>query len=618
MADPKNTNDGKVGNGARILNIQEAEPRRERNSPSAGGRAALLLASAIGASALAGCEYNYNYGSDQDAATNPDGTSCTDIRAPERCNDTIVPNSARCMVYEGAALELDGYKFRVGEVRSEGDSHLVHVDILATSLDCQPVGSGLDLVVGAADETNFMIGPFEYRARATSIFRESTDFPALVDLSVYKVSTDPVYACAEESDRCFYRDSDGVRCVAYEDRAVQFDDYLFIVTGVRDGTIVDIEVQDKELGCETIATFSIEADGEEQLYAPGTGSTYGIKARNATPGSAGIPASADLEVRRVSDEPTPSVCPETTDRCETIEHTAVFCIVYQDIAAELNGVLFTPRNIREEGGVKKLDVEVYDRELGCDVIETVPIIAEGTGGWFADVTVGAQRFSIGIMDIVVDGAESWASMVIRPVQTACDRTEVADRCATSSDSVRCMAYSGTGIQMDGFLLLIDGIEDDGTTRRISLTAYRSESGCPHMGSATISVPGTTTFRIGTNSYKVTVFGVDTSYSDAADIQVERVPSLCGGSEVTGIINLGELIDAGMGLKVRLDDISRDGEAMLTVLDTNDNEFMRLTLGEGEAQLMEYMGRSAIVSVNEVAAGVMLIEKWANLTVQACD
>lgn len=590
----------------------------EGETRSVAGRVITLIS--VGLLAGAACEYNYTYDyGDQDAATNPDGPSCSEVQTSDRCNDTIAPNSKRCMVYEGAAIDLDGYFFRVGEVRSEGGNQIVPVDILATSLSCQPVGSMLELVVGAADETIFLIGPFEYRARATSLFRESTEFPALVDLSVYRVSTEPAPSvCADETDRCFYRDETGVRCVAYEDRGVQFDNYLFVVTGVREGRIIDLVIQDKELGCETIATLSVEAGGEERLYAPGTGSTYGIKARNATPGSAGIPATADLEVRRVSDEPAPTVCPETTDRCETVygAPTAISCPIYEGLAAEINGVLVKIARIWEEGGVRKARVELYDRELGCADTSGVLELSEGENG---EVGVGSKVFTIDVRGITLVGyGTSWASVIITDTTAAASCATISpDSCTTSRDSVRCEMPAGlVGLKL-GTVVFTPYLGCDGGT--VSIYDDTIPGLCVPVGNVSFSaVPGTMEYRYGAYYYKVTVFGCS-SDSARVDMQVERRALLCDGSEVSGIINVGEMVDSGVtGLKVRLDDISREGEAILTILDRNWNDYTQITLAEGEARLIDYDGTPVVVSINDVAAGVLLISKWVDITVQTCE
>jgi hypothetical protein len=143
-------------------------------------------------------------------------------------------------------------------------------------------------------------------------------------------------------------------------------------------------------------------------------------------------------------------------------------------------------------------------------------------------------------------------------------------------------------------------------------------GCDRIaGPNPVAIPGYVTNVIGSYAYTTTIFGAST-WDQTVDMQVERTPLLCGGGEVRGILNVGEMIDSGMGLKVVLEDISRDGEAMLLILDSNGNEFMRFTLAEGGARLLENLGETCVVSINEVSAGVLLIGKWADITVQTCE
>lgn len=90
--------------------------------------------------------------------------------------------------------------------------------------------------------------------------------------------------------------------------------------------------------------------------------------------------------------------------------------------------------------------------------------------------------------------------------------------------------------------------------------------------------------------------------------------------VSGIINVGEFLDAGNGYKVRLDDISRevgignDHPAIITVLDSNDNEVCQDQVwpGDTEDNLCDTTGVK--LHVYQTAPGVMLIAKWAEMGV----
>ncbi len=88
--------------------------------------------------------------------------------------------------------------------------------------------------------------------------------------------------------------------------------------------------------------------------------------------------------------------------------------------------------------------------------------------------------------------------------------------------------------------------------------------------------------------------------------------------VSGIINVGEILDAGNGYKVRLDDIARESDAenahpaIVTVLDSNDNEVCQDQVFPDTtvSNLCDTTGIK--LHVYQTAPGVMLIAKWAEL------
>ncbi|NYZ60105.1 S-layer protein [Candidatus Micrarchaeota archaeon] len=103
----------------------------------------------------------------------------------------------------------------------------------------------------------------------------------------------------------------------------------------------------------------------------------------------------------------------------------------------------------------------------------------------------------------------------------------------------------------------------------------------------------------------------TYHTDGSSIKLAK-------EAVSGIINVGEFLDAGNGYKVRLDDISRevgvgnDHPAIITVLDSNDNEVCQDQVwpGDTEDNLCDTTGVK--LHVYQTAPGVMLIAKWAEM------
>ena len=91
--------------------------------------------------------------------------------------------------------------------------------------------------------------------------------------------------------------------------------------------------------------------------------------------------------------------------------------------------------------------------------------------------------------------------------------------------------------------------------------------------------------------------------------------------ISGIINVGEILDTGTGYKVRLDDISREvgagnaHPAIITVLDANDNEICQDQVNPGETKddLCEEP-TGVKLHVYQTAPGLNFIAKWAEMAV----
>jgi len=91
--------------------------------------------------------------------------------------------------------------------------------------------------------------------------------------------------------------------------------------------------------------------------------------------------------------------------------------------------------------------------------------------------------------------------------------------------------------------------------------------------------------------------------------------------VSGIINVGEMLDTGTGYKVRLDDISREvgagnaHPAIITVLDANDNEVCQDQVWPGQTKDDLCDTPTGVkLHVYQTAPGLNFIAKWAELAI----
>lgn len=88
--------------------------------------------------------------------------------------------------------------------------------------------------------------------------------------------------------------------------------------------------------------------------------------------------------------------------------------------------------------------------------------------------------------------------------------------------------------------------------------------------------------------------------------------------VSGILNVGEMLDTGTGYKIRLDDIARESDitnnhpAIITVIDSNGNEVCQDQIFAGDTE--DNLCDTTLVKVHvyQTAPGVLLISKWAEI------
>ncbi|MFA5412264.1 MAG: S-layer protein [Candidatus Micrarchaeia archaeon] len=88
--------------------------------------------------------------------------------------------------------------------------------------------------------------------------------------------------------------------------------------------------------------------------------------------------------------------------------------------------------------------------------------------------------------------------------------------------------------------------------------------------------------------------------------------------VSGILNVGEMLDTGTGYKIRLDDIARESDAsnnhpaIITVIDSNGNEVCQDQIFAGDTEDNLCDTTQVKVHVYQTAPGVLLISKWAEI------
>ncbi|MDD5096088.1 MAG: S-layer protein [Candidatus ainarchaeum sp.] len=88
--------------------------------------------------------------------------------------------------------------------------------------------------------------------------------------------------------------------------------------------------------------------------------------------------------------------------------------------------------------------------------------------------------------------------------------------------------------------------------------------------------------------------------------------------VSGILNVGEILDTGTGYKIRLDDIARESDAannhpaIITVIDSNGNEICQDQIFAGDTEDNLCDTTEVKVHVYQTAPGVLLISKWAEI------
>ncbi|HNT60736.1 MAG TPA: hypothetical protein PKJ97_02035, partial [Candidatus Bilamarchaeaceae archaeon] len=217
----------------------------------------------------------------------------------------------------------------------------------------------------------------------------------------------------------------------------------------------------------------------------------------------------------------------------------------------------------------------------------------------------------------------WALQRVSREVSYCEAVDIPLECETGTesglDSIRCPLYTNMGaIKFGDIMFAIDRMyRDERGEERVDIRVYNSALGCRTEGGFTngefsVSPP----LDIGIYRYQATVGAIDRA-TGTADVRITREPKMCGGTETHGILNVGDRLATSRGYWVRLDDVTRDGQSgVFTLLDLYDREITSFVLERGEARLFPEI--PMMVRVNEVAAGSLLISKWADITISECE
>ena len=395
--------------------------------------------------------------------------------------------------------------------------------------------------------------------------------------------------------------------------AVEMDGFVLTVDAMRDGEL-DLSVRDLLQDCEPTGDNTTLRAGEPVVLTLG-GDDYEVSAS-----SIALP-SAKLGVKKVVEEPpVTEECPAVTDRCDG-DGLNFSCLVYGDTSAEVDGYRFKVSNIHYEYPGKAFDLEIYDaRSPDCRRIGLIRNFAEGHSEGLA---LNGSDYGLGVDLDGVDVEEGTVRMRVYRTQSLCENVLAARGCEAGPDYAMCeVRVMGEGIEMDGILFMLSNITTEGGEPRVEVTAYDMLTRCNILGGRTITVPGVSEgLEVGLYSYNILAMAADSTLRKAT-LRVNRVPMpACEGVESAGPINVGEWLESYDGmLKFRLDDVTRDEPlgAIITVIDRYDREVGNMVVRRRMSEPIEYGGKVYSVRADEVAAGVMLISKWARLSVTACD
>jgi hypothetical protein len=174
------------------------------------------------------------------------------------------------------------------------------------------------------------------------------------------------------------------------------------------------------------------------------------------------------------------------------------------------------------------------------------------------------------------------------------------------------------IKFGNIMFAIDRMYSDAEgNNNVDVSIHDAAMGCSPEGGRTVGEFGVSNppIEIGLYRYQITVGAIDRA-TGVADVRITREKIMCGPETHYDPMNVGGLIDAPNGYKVRLDDLTRDGNGgIFTVINSRDAEVFAFVLNKGDSVLLPEFGFEA--RVDEVAPGLLLIGKWAKLTLADC-
>ncbi|VVC04290.1 Uncharacterised protein [Candidatus Bilamarchaeum dharawalense] len=260
----------------------------------------------------------------------------------------------------------------------------------------------------------------------------------------------------------------------------------------------------------------------------------------------------------------------------------------------------------------------------CDEINSAKVYQ----GEAINVVVSVWSFTVSMVDTYyVEGKSSGA---ILKVEATCEENP---ECTPNIQVPACMSNSyGSGVLNQGesvpigsLKLQLDDLEthDDST-----LAIFSILDNCGNVIKKDKVAQGETKDMVVDGKViRLTVSQLSSGDTFAAkwakiDISVPCEASDCTQAqpEVSGLLNQGESLTMGAGMKVQLDDLANQNDgvyAIISILDSQNNVLKKSKIKEGASLEMSIAGEAFVVTVNQVASGDTFAAKWADITVSRC-
>lgn len=270
--------------------------------------------------------------------------------------------------------------------------------------------------------------------------------------------------------------------------------------------------------------------------------------------------------------------------------------------------------INKEETLTEGDAQVTLEDIERGSSAALLILSDGTNtyreklqpGRYVIRTLGGQRYKIQVYQTApgVNFVAKWVKLTVQPTTLA----ESALYAGTSQISVGEAAESPDG----DMRVRLDDIERDTNYALVSIidsgdnVVWRDE--IKTGGYIIVDVDGT---KYLIRSYE-TAPGI---YFTAKWARLRIQTTTLAAPVVAGeAVNIGGITEcAGGGYKVRLDDIERDSrDAIITILDWDDNEVLKEKVPDGQQKNFNLDGDICTVKATRTAPGLNFIAKWARL------